>query len=957
MSSFEWNLMENLGSPPPMVEGGEIKYFEGYLWLAAGQATSSENRYPKGFFRYKLSTRTWEDISNLSNTYISRYSGESALVGGYFYLIYGWNSDLGRDLSEISRVSLNSTDFAWENFTTSKELSIDSFTATAINSEIYIFGGDSVVLDSYLNELFTINTDSGLIKTISKNSFSPSPRAFHSLYFINGEIYTFGGKDKENYLNDIWVFNLDTLYWRSINLLGSVPSARSRYSASSDGDALVLWGGKNSNGLLNDMFIFNALTGNWKQIFTNSIDTPSAAMGTCMVLQIPYVYMYGGVTDSGFSSELWMYNLGTNEFTLLSTDVELAYASCQISGNDFFVMFGSTYGDRPIGNIRKYNLITKTWKDFYSADYVDFDTSQGIQMLIGDFVFRIAGQAWGLDSHKEIFLFSQDKSTNLGTIDEYSYALGFVYYNTSIYCFGGSSVVQSLLRPDVPHNRFFQIDLVDICKENICQTLCSAGTYFAGNTCKICPAGTYAENIGNTECSLCAAGTYNNIQRATSKRQCYPCPNGTFMSEKGASRCLQCPVGFLCPIGSKSPITFSFPIVVDSIQPTMYMADSQDKNILIFQITIGTVVAFIILIIVFWEKIHEKIKLLDVYQSMHNYEMKKPLILDRTLLGGVFTLVFVLLALIVIVTTFVNYQYSNILENKSLVPLAILADEVEDFTSKTLKVFISLTAYTDICAVEQVCSPRISLETLNIRSSSWEYSCDISEIETCTVSYICKDCIIDTGALISLLFDEQLSYSTGIYINVTADSSIPNQQSSILSNIVPSENSIFVGSLASEFFFAMTPSLFHSESSKWPSQSTGYHVSSESSPIIGSESLTIELPVKSQLKIDIHLNKSIFALYTLRTLKQSLIFVLSGLVGSVFGVMGAVGGAMSFIEGKAKISKKKKEKYQKKILWTRRKELQNAFEAFKEISILTETSRYIHEDAYSKKKSAQVVPI
>lgn len=120
---------------------------------------------------------------------------------------------------------------------------------------------------------------------------------------------------------------------------------------------------------------------------------------------------------------------------------------------------------------------------------------------------------------------------------------------------------------------------------------------------------------------------------------------------------------------------------------------------------------------------------------------------------------------------------------------------------------------------------------------------------------------------------------------MTADSSIPNQQSSILSIIVPSENSIFFGSLASEFFFAMTPSLFKSESRNWPSLSTGYHVSSESSQIIGSESLTIELPLKSQLKIDINLNKSIFALFTQRKLEQSLIFVLSGLFGSVFGVM------------------------------------------------------------------------
>ena len=96
----------------------------------------------------------------------------------------------------------------------------------------------------------------------------------------------------------------------------------------------------------------------------------------------------------------------------------------------------------------------------------------------------------------------------------------------------------------------------------------------------------------------------------------------------------------------------------------------------------------------------------------------------------------------------------------------------------------------------------------------------------------------------------------------------------------------------------MTPSLFKSEASYWPSMATGYHVAAEQRTLVGSEYGNTQLPIiASQLKLSIFLDKSISALYTARILKQDVIFVFSSLIGSVFGIMGGVGGLMHFLEG------------------------------------------------------------
>ena len=137
-------------------------------------------------------------------------------------------------------------------------------------------------------------------------------------------------------------------------------------------------------------------------------------------------------------------------------------------------------------------------------------------------------------------------------------------------------------------------------------------------------------------------------------------------------------------------------------------------------------------------------------------------------------------------------------------------------------------------------------------------------------------------------------------MNVSSTSSIPGKCSSVLNDLYPNTGYIFIGSIPSELFFSITPSLLESQSNQWPAKDTGYQVSVDSNSVAGSQYISLDLPITSQLQLNIHLDKSTDWLFTSRVLKQSLIFVLSSLLGSVFGIMGAVWAAMKFIEAKRK---------------------------------------------------------
>lgn len=274
-------------------------------------------------------------------------------------------------------------------------------------------------------------------------------------------------------------------------------------------------------------------------------------------------------------------------------------------------------------------------------------------------------------------------------------------------------------------------------------------------------------------------------------------------------------------------------------------------------------------------------------------ENKEPQLMytKMTRFGGLSSLVFLMAAIIIIGSELILYIDANIYETKVLIPKVVLDEEVSSFVAKKISVEIELLRYGDKCNQANL---KVTLASATYSNVTW--TSKLTDSKSCIVYFECHDCLLNVGAGLSLISYEKFCYSSGINVNVTSSSSIPNEISSILLTLSPKTNYVFIGSLPTNFYFNMIPSLFKSDPSRWPSEETGYHVSNQDVTKPGSQYMGIEIVTASLLLVNVNFEINISGLYTRRLFKQTAIFLLSALIGSVFGIMKAVGGAMRMAE-------------------------------------------------------------
>lgn len=162
----------------------------------------------------------------------------------------------------------------------------------------------------------------------------------------------------------------------------------------------------------------------------------------------------------------------------------------------------------------------------------------------------------------------------------------------------------------------------------------------------------------------------------------------------------------------------------------------------------------------------------------------------------------------------------------------------------------------------------------------------------------CKGCRISTGAKVEYQLNEDWSYANYIKTSVESTSSIPSQSSTIELSVKPASGRVFRGSDASKVYFELITSVFTSESSDWPAELTGYHISASRASDVGSSTNISEIPGTFGLQLTIYLDLSSSGLLTSRRLKQSTLLLFSSILGTFYGLMGTFGFAMEKTEEK-----------------------------------------------------------
>lgn len=794
-----------------------------------------------------------------------------------------------------SKVDLDKENLIWYYYNVHFKMTKKS-SSTTVGDYLYTFGG-WLYDDYHYNLVNSINYYNFLNETIysleAVSSFiSPTARTHSAMCLIKGKFYVFGGKNKDYYLKDMWVYDPPSTTWSLTTTTSISPSARSNFASSCEGDAFLVWGGEDATGLNNDVFIYNSLTNAWNSLTPVTVDMPSKRKGVCAILKLPYAYITGGIDSNGICNDFWRFNFGNSTYVRIATVPGSINAKCFFHDNILEVIGGNGLNEEPLGLRFEYSMLNGK-----VLSYNWGKRSGEILLKMPSGVLQIGGRG----DDKRLLDSVMLNGSYVDTINDLLYLPSYVYYNHSIYYFSGSIfTTRFTLFQNLPRPKFAVMHLPPIEKFGSENYYCSEGFFAYKGICEKCPAGTYASGIGNKECLKCDKGFYNSFQGASSVRQCYPCPEGTYNNYAGGTMCKECPQGNNCPTGSRDPAnSIEKTATTYSVQPNLYQGVNLDSELALIQYLGALITGITLILVLAIPKLSDLIKKFDLYSTQHSYDEGDYIKIEKKKIGGVFSIIFIGASFVLTTSVLVIFIWGNISESKSLIPLVILESEVKDFATN-FEVEITLENYGDKCVKnndKDTCNDLIDVNSENIERKQVLMKCYISPSRTCKVRYICSNCRVKSKATISLIFQEKLSYASGISVNVTSDSSIPESRSSVYSSISPQPGFIFIGPSPNAFYFTLTPSYFTSSVSKFPSQLIGYHVDSSVLPTTGSQNLIENLSVTAQISVTIILEQILVGLYTSRFAKQSTLLLISGIFGTVTGLMGIVGIIMGKFEG------------------------------------------------------------
>ena len=136
----------------------------------------------------------------------------------------------------------------------------------------------------------------------------------------------------------------------------------------------------------------------------------------------------------------------------------------------------------------------------------------------------------------------------------------------------------------------------------------------------------------------------------------------------------------------------------------------------------------------------------------------------------------------------------NVLEQKALVPWTVIE---ENWTPIEAELYIEVTFeyYPGECSKneEDECHDEIFVFTSGILGKMAEPKCR-KEDDNCSIILSCDLCTINRRAEVSYELSEVDSYASSINFNVTSSSSIPDEISSVESEIHAGDSQVFRGS-------------------------------------------------------------------------------------------------------------------------------------------------------------------
>ena len=171
-------------------------------------------------------------------------------------------------------------------------------------------------------------------------------------------LLVFGGENELDYFNDGWVFDVDSRSWSPADFSGDIPSPRSRFSSVQAWNEVYIFGGVTSGGISSEVFRLSLDTLTFELILDGT-GGPGPRINSSIVhdYENNTFYLYGGHDGSIIHNDLWFFDPSSGQYAQLVPDCE--YGQCPPLSTNGQLLYD------PYFNIM--TLVT-----FYAGDTKDF---------------------------------------------------------------------------------------------------------------------------------------------------------------------------------------------------------------------------------------------------------------------------------------------------------------------------------------------------------------------------------------------------------------------------------------------------------------------------------------------------------------------------------------------------------------------------------------------------------
>ena len=571
------------------------------------------------------------------------------------------------------------------------------------------------------------------------------------------------------------------------------------------------------------MFFFKESSKTWNKITAENIG-PTSRSDSCIAYHNNILYIVGGRNDAGGLSEVWIYSIITNKFTLTPVKIDTSikillkdiigpycWVDWSSQNHSLYIAGGADSSTFPNLNLIQVTFLDDTFlKDTFSistpifSDYLNRGMigSETAVIRYKNSLIRLGGTVFTWMVFQTIIVFDVPTKTlkPLKSSSNFSYfGHSAVHYKRSIYVFGGGAPISIYKVYSQTKNHLIKIDFED---DDEFELGCSPGTIEPN--CEPCQSGTFYED---GKCEPCPKGKFNSLVASNSIDQCLPCPSGYFSKVEGSSRCLQCESTYYCPIGTIDPWYLENFQGNSSIQPSPYKNKRTYISGIITNLWYISISMFIIvcLMSVISGFMWKYLKKFDFFVSSHSNNLGVAIVYRKTSFGGLYTIFFIFISTVIIAGGFLSFNLDNISETQALVPLISLDSSISTSFLSLQFIFYS---YGGKCTENNNCNNNIKIQDIGLQYLSLTKTCTFSK-NNCYINLQYLNLKFKSKtAEIQASLEEHQSYSSGITLNISSSSSIPEQISSVtLSFKTISDDVVLKGPNPSKIYYKFTPSV------------------------------------------------------------------------------------------------------------------------------------------------------